>query len=95
MPNGLGTTASVPPHKVERDAFAGGHTGAFSSALRRLGLWGAGTALVCLLVATPLLAVVFLSFGDNQDIWSHLAATVLPDYIVTTGLLMLGARRRR
>jgi len=57
---------------------------------RRLGPWEIGTALVCLLVALPLLAVLALSFGDNQDIWSHLTATVLPDYLATTALLMLG-----
>ena len=57
---------------------------------RRWGFWGIGTALICALVAMPLVTVVLLTFGDNQDIWSHLAATVLPDYLATTGLLMLG-----
>ncbi len=76
--------------RAKRAAFASAPSIAFGSALRRWGLWGAGTALVCLLVAMPLLTVVFLTFGDNRDIWSHLAATVLPDYILTTGLLMLG-----
>lgn len=41
------------------------------------------------MVAMPILAVVTLAFGDNAGIWQHLASTVLPDYLVTTGLLML------
>ena len=43
-------------------------------------------ALICL----PLLAVIWLAFTPTENIWPHLFSTVLPDYITTTGLLMLG-----
>ncbi len=76
----------APAVKSWRAAIAG----ASRVPVRWLNPWRIGTALVCTLVAMPLLTVLLLSFGDNQDIWSHLAATVLPDYLITTGLLMLG-----
>ncbi len=90
MRNGLDSAASLSTIKSASESLAGSNPFALGFRLRRLGVWGVGTALVCLLVAMPLLTVVVLSFGDNQDIWSHLAATVLPDYVLTTGLLMLG-----
>ncbi|MGB0683133.1 MAG: ABC transporter permease [Magnetovibrionaceae bacterium] len=55
-----------------------------------LNVWTIGTALVSLCVALPLLSIVYLAFGDNQDIWSHLARTVLPSYLKTTLGLMIG-----
>ena len=90
MSNGIDTATSLPSARSEHEPFAGRLLAAVGCGVRGMSLWGTGTALVCLLVAMPLLAVVFLSFGDNRDIWSHLAATVLPDYVLTTGLLMLG-----
>ena len=90
MPDGLDTPRFTPPAKTERAAVASGGSIAEAIRLGRWSPWGAGTALICSLVAMPLVTVVLLSFGDNRDIWSHLAATVLPDYLVTTGLLMLG-----
>ncbi len=90
MRNGLDSAASLSTIKSASESLAGSNPFALGPRLRRLGVWGVGTALACLLVAMPLLTVVLLGFGDNQDIWSHLAATVLPDYLVTTSLLMLG-----
>lgn len=46
-----------------------------------------GTAL---LVALPVLAVFYLALFPEENIWPHLAATVLPVYIKTTLLLMVG-----
>ena len=46
-----------------------------------------GTAL---LVALPVLAVFYLALFPEENIWPHLAATVLPVYIKTTLLLMIG-----
>ncbi len=43
-------------------------------------------ALICL----PLLAVVWLAFSPTENIWPHLLSTVLPDYVLTTALLMMG-----
>ncbi len=52
--------------------------------------WTVGTGLIALLVVLPLLAVGSLALSPADDIWSHLASTVLPLYVRTTLLLMLG-----
>lgn len=49
------------------------------------------STLIGLLVALPVLSVgVNLFAGDTGATWSHLAATVLPEYIVNSLLLSLG-----
>ena len=58
--------------------------------LRRLSGWyalGWGTALLVLL---PVLAVLWIALTPSENIWPHLAATVLPVYIKSTLILMLG-----
>jgi iron(III) transport system permease protein len=54
--------------------------------------WLGGLALLTgLLVALPVLAVVAQLFvGGTSDTWSHLASTVLPDYIRSTLYLCMG-----
>ncbi len=52
--------------------------------------WVLGTCLVALLVATPLIAVATLAFAPTEEIWQHLASTVLPRYAETTLVLMVG-----
>ena len=42
------------------------------------------------LICLPLLAVIWLALSPTENIWPHLLSTVLPDYISTTALLMLG-----
>ncbi|HEX9701521.1 MAG TPA: iron ABC transporter permease, partial [Rhodospirillales bacterium] len=53
--------------------------------------WSVGTVVVATLVATPLIAVAALAVvpGD-EEIWAHLSSTVLPLYVRTTLLLMVG-----
>jgi iron(III) transport system permease protein len=53
--------------------------------------WSVGTIVVAALVATPLIAVAALAVvpGD-EEIWAHLSSTVLPLYVRTTLLLMVG-----
>lgn len=46
--------------------------------------------LVGALICMPLFAVVWLALTPTENIWPHLLSTVLPTYISTTGLLMLG-----
>lgn len=59
--------------------------------LRRLGAdgWTLGIMLVAGLIATPIVAVIRLALASSDDIWPHLASTVLPHYLATT--VMLGA----
>ncbi|MQX38380.1 ABC transporter permease [Roseospira navarrensis] len=57
---------------------------------RRLpGPWTWGSLLVAGLVALPLLAVFALAAFPHENIWPHLAATVLPRYLTTTLSLMV------
>jgi iron(III) transport system permease protein len=46
--------------------------------------------LVAGLIATPIIAVILLAVAPSDDIWHHLASTVLPHYLVTTALLATG-----
>jgi iron(III) transport system permease protein len=50
--------------------------------------WSAAALCVSGLVTVPLAAVVWLALFPTDDIWSHLAGTVLPNYLKTTVLLM-------
>ena len=38
----------------------------------------------------PVLAIVITAAGDSGGLWSHLAETVLPRYVVNTLILMFG-----
>jgi iron(III) transport system permease protein len=50
-----------------------------------------GSLLVALLIAVPIVSVTAnLLLGGSGDTWSHLASTVLPDYILNTLILCLG-----
>lgn len=53
--------------------------------------WTALTLVVAGLISLPVLVVFSRIFADTGGVWGHLAATVLPDYIVNTLMLMLGA----
>ncbi len=52
--------------------------------------WFVGALLIALLVALPVASVFYLALFPSENIWAHLAATVLPTYIWTTLALMLG-----
>jgi len=52
--------------------------------------WTFGTIVIALAATLPVAAVVVIAFGPGDEIWRHLASTVLPHYIRTTLLLMVG-----
>jgi len=52
--------------------------------------WSWGALLIACFVALPVAGVVWLALSPSDDIWRHLATTVLPRYIRTTLLLMTG-----
>ena len=54
------------------------------------GYWQFSVWLIAAIVLLPVLAVLWLAFFPEENIWPHLLSTVLPDYIVTTLGLMLG-----
>lgn len=52
--------------------------------------WGGAIALVALLLALPVLVVIGFLLVPAGEVWSHLAETVLQDYVVNSLWLMLG-----
>lgn len=52
--------------------------------------WTLGAVAIALLVATPIITVIWLALSPEQEVWAHLASTVLPHYIITTLGLMIG-----
>ena len=58
--------------------------------LGRSRVWEIVVVLVALLVAAPILVVLASVFTPTGEIWSHLAATVLPEYVRNSLALMAG-----
>ena len=52
--------------------------------------WTWAALAIAAVVAIPLGAVGWLALRPEENIWPHLASTVLPGYITTTAWLMLG-----
>jgi len=46
--------------------------------------------VIAVLIATPILFVLSSIFSDSKEVWSHLAATVLPGYLINSCWLMVG-----
>jgi iron(III) transport system permease protein len=53
-------------------------------------LWTPGAVLIAIVVLAPILSIIWIAFHPVENIWPHLMATVLPRYLLTTLLLMLG-----
>lgn len=56
----------------------------------RFDLWTIGGLLTTAIVLMPVVAVIVLALFPTENIWPHLIETVLPGYIRTTILLMIG-----
>ncbi|MGH6944753.1 MAG: ABC transporter permease, partial [Geminicoccaceae bacterium] len=56
----------------------------------RLDLWTLLALALALAVALPVLVVFSSLLAPSQDVWAHLAHTVLWDYVADTALLALG-----
>jgi iron(III) transport system permease protein len=52
--------------------------------------WTISTVIIAVFAMAPIVAVLYLAFTPTDNIWPHLASTVLPGYITTTLTLMLG-----
>lgn len=53
-------------------------------------VWLFGSLIVAALVLTPIAAIIWIAFNPTENIWPHLASTILPRYVGNTLLLMLG-----
>lgn len=56
----------------------------------RPGYWAWGVIALALTLALPVLVVLGFLFAPAGEVWEHLAATVLQDYVVNSLWLMLG-----
>ena len=52
--------------------------------------WRAGAVCVSALLLLPIAAIGYLALTPTENIWPHLMATVLPDYLAQTAVLMTG-----
>ncbi|KAF0191455.1 MAG: iron(III) transport system permease protein [Gammaproteobacteria bacterium] len=52
--------------------------------------WVAGTVAIATLIALPVITVTSFIFVPAGEVWDHLVATVLQDYIVNSLILMVG-----
>ena len=52
--------------------------------------WTLAALVIAALVLAPVVSVLWIAFHPTENIWPHLAATVLPRYVKTTLLLMAG-----
>ncbi|MFT6030433.1 MAG: iron(III) transport system permease protein [Oleiphilaceae bacterium] len=52
--------------------------------------WLIASCTIALLVALPILSVVYLAIFPEENAWPHLIHTVLPSYLKNTVILMLG-----
>ncbi len=57
---------------------------------QRTDFWQIATLLFALLALLPLLAITYLAFFPEENIWPHLISTSLPKYVLNTLLLMIG-----
>ncbi|NQV47870.1 MAG: iron ABC transporter permease [Rhodospirillaceae bacterium] len=53
-------------------------------------VWSVGTVVIAAMMTVPILTVLYIGLTPGDEIWSHLVSTVLPGYITTTLLLMIG-----
>jgi iron(III) transport system permease protein len=53
-------------------------------------VWSIGTVAIAAAVTIPICAIIYIAATRGDDIWAHLASTVLPLYISTTLQLMIG-----
>jgi len=53
-------------------------------------VWLIGAFVIAMMVAAPIIAVAYLAFFPTENIWPHLASTMLPRYVTNTAVLMLG-----
>jgi iron(III) transport system permease protein len=57
---------------------------------RHLNGWSLAAVVIALVVLAPVVSVVWIALTPTENIWPHLMATVMPRYMMTTLILMLG-----
>ena len=82
----------MPPSQPSAAQFLSSVRQALFSRSSRRGLnsWTIASGAISLLIATPILFVLMNLLVPEQAVWAHLAATVLPRYLLNSLWLMLG-----
>jgi iron(III) transport system permease protein len=62
----------------------------FQRSLKSLNAWTIAVMAIALLILTPILVVFSSVFTSSGTVWQHLMTTVLPDYLLSSLLLMVG-----
>ena len=52
--------------------------------------WSVSALVAVSLTTLPLVVISFGVFGAGSETWRHMAATVLPDYLINSAILMVG-----
>lgn len=52
--------------------------------------WSLAAAIAALIATGPVIALCWIAFTPDENLWPHLIATVLPRYVLNTLTLMLG-----
>jgi iron(III) transport system permease protein len=65
-------------------------TSIFFKFTSNLNFWTILSFLLIFLLLLPIIAIVFMSYQDNLDVWKHLINTKLFSYLLNTSLLMFG-----
>lgn len=71
-------------------ALTQGTTGGFSILRGGGGLWRVTALFIAVCVSIPVLVVTSSVFVPTGEVWDHLAATVLPRYMMNSALLLVG-----
>lgn len=53
--------------------------------------WTIAVGVILAIMLVPIATIIVLALNPDDNIWPHLAATVLPDALIDTTLLMIGA----
>jgi iron(III) transport system permease protein len=56
----------------------------------KLSYWNLAIIVTVMILLSPILSLIWLSFGSSDGLWSHLFETVIVKYLINTLLLMLG-----
>jgi iron(III) transport system permease protein len=56
----------------------------------RISLWSLAALVVTAIIVLPVATVVSQVFVPSEGVWPHLRATVLPDYLINSALLVTG-----
>ena len=52
--------------------------------------WLIASILTAIAIASPIVAIIWVAISPDENVWSHLATSVLPTYIFNSVILMMG-----